>query len=141
LNQCSFIGNLGSDPEQRFTQSGKGVVNVSIAVTEKWGKGEERQEKTEWIPLVVWGPLTDVFSQYLHKGDKVFVQGRWQTRSWEKDGNKVYKTECNVTHMVMLGSKRSDSAGSSGGERQRQPGEEPGPAQHSAGHDDEDLPF
>lgn len=97
LNQCSFIGNLGADPEVRTTQTGSKIVNFRIAVTQKWKDREtgERKEKTEWIPVVVFAEgIARVAEQYLRKGSKVFVQGEFSTRKWQsQDGSDRYSTE------------------------------------------------
>lgn len=96
LNRCEFIGNLGRDPEIRTTQSGDKVANLRIAVSEKWKDRDtgERKERTEWIPVTIWGPLAKVAEQYLHKGSKVFVSGKFQTRKWQdQSGADRYSTE------------------------------------------------
>ena len=95
LNQCNFIGNLGQDPEIRSMNSGDKVANLSIAVTEKWkSKDGERQEKTEWVRIVIFGKLADIAERYLKKGSKVYVSGKMQTRKWQdRDGNDKYTTE------------------------------------------------
>lgn len=93
LNQCQFIGHLGGDPEYRQT-NGDPVANFNIGVSEKWkDRDGETREKTEWVSVVVWGKLADTADRYLRKGSKVYVQGKLQTRSWEKDGQTRYKTE------------------------------------------------
>lgn len=96
LNQCQFIGHLGADPEIKRMQSGKPVVNFNLAVTEKWKSKDtgERKERTEWIPAVIFSEgLCSIAEQYLRKGSKVMISGKFQTRSWEQDGVKRYKTE------------------------------------------------
>jgi single-strand DNA-binding protein len=97
LNQCQFIGNLGSDPEVRHLQSGDKVVNLRLAVTERWRDKQsgEKREKTEWIPITVFNQnLIKVAEQYLKKGSKIYVSGSWQTRKWQDNaGNDRYSTE------------------------------------------------
>lgn len=95
LNQCQFIGHLGKDPEVKTMQSGDKVANLSIAVAEKWkDKNGERQERTTWVPIVIWGPLAAIAEQYLRKGSKVFVQGKFSVRKWtDRDGQDRYSTE------------------------------------------------
>lgn len=108
VNKVILIGRLGRDPEVRQTGSGKSVANFSIACDETWKDSSgERQKKTEWVNLVVWGPSVEAFVQpYLHKGDLVYAEGKLQTRSWDdKDGNKKYTTEVNVTDIKSLESK------------------------------------
>jgi single-strand DNA-binding protein len=99
LNQCNFIGNVGRDPEIRFTQDGKAIANFSIAVTEKWNGNE----KTEWVRCVAFGKIAEVISDYVKKGTPLFITGRMQTRQWEKDGVTRYTTEIVVNQMQMLG--------------------------------------
>ena len=104
LNQCNFIGNLGADPEIRYTSNGKAVANFSIAVTEKY----KDEKKTEWIKCVTWEKLAEISGKYLKKGASVFVSGRLQTRAWEdKDGNKRYTTEVVAQSMQMLDNRRN----------------------------------
>ena len=96
LNRCEFIGNLGADPEIRNTQGGEKVANLRIAVTERWkDRNGEKREKTEWVPVTIWGALAGTAEQYLSKGSKVYVAGKWQTRKWtDQQGNDRYSTEC-----------------------------------------------
>ncbi len=103
-----LIGNLGQDPETRYTPSGQAVANFSIATTEKWNNKQSGQpeEKTEWHRIVVWGKLAELCREYLAKGRTVYIEGRLQTRSWDdKDGNKRYTTEI-VAQTVQFLSKR-----------------------------------
>lgn len=114
LNQCNFIGRCGSDPEVKTLQSGKSVANVSIACSEKYGKGEDKKEVTEWVKLIFWEKLAEIVGSYVHKGSMLFVSGKMQTRSWEnKDGVKQYTTEIVVNQMKMLDSKRDGGGGGS----------------------------
>jgi|TARA_Y100000310_G_scaffold31852_1_gene30196 single-strand DNA-binding protein len=102
VNTCTFIGNLGADPELK--QAGTStVVNVSLAVNEEWGTGDDRKSKVEWVPLVIWGRMAEVTAQYCSKGSRLYVCGRWQTRNWDdKDGTKHYRTECVVRDLNFL---------------------------------------
>lgn len=97
LNQCSFIGNLGADPEVRSLQSGSKVVNLRLAVSETWKDKQsgERKEKTEWVSIVIFGDgLANVAERYLRKGSKIYASGKLATRKWQdKDGNDRYSTE------------------------------------------------
>ena len=120
LNQCQFIGHLGADPEIRSMQSGDKVANLRLAVSERWKDKAtgERKEKTEWVSLTIWGPLAGIVEQYLHKGSKIFVQGKLQTRKWsDQSGNDRYSTEVVLQGpgavLTML-----DGAKSDGGQRQ-----------------------
>jgi len=95
LNSCSFIGNLGRDPEVKSTQRGDKVANLSIGCTEKWkDRDGNRQERTTWVPVVIWGALADVAERYLRKGSKVYVSGKFSVRKWQdRDGQDRYATE------------------------------------------------
>lgn len=95
LNQCQFVGNLGGNPEIRSMQNGDKVANFSLACTERWrNKSGEKQERTTWVPIVIFGPLAGVAESYLRKGSKVFVQGKFSVRKWTaKDGSDRYSTE------------------------------------------------
>mgnify|MGYP003147024659 CR=1 FL=1 len=106
INVCTFIGNLGADIELKSVNNTV-VANVSLAVNEVWGTGDDRQQKVEWVPLVVWGRLAEVMEKYCQKGSKIHVSGRLQTRQWDDaEGTTRYKTEIVVREMLML-----DSAG------------------------------
>ncbi len=95
INKAILIGNLGKDPELRYTQSGQPVASFSLATSESWkGKDGSQQEKTEWHNIVVWARLAELANEYLKKGSRVYIEGRIQTRSWDdKDGAKHYMTE------------------------------------------------
>ena len=113
VNKVILIGNLGSDPEVKYTPSGVPVANFSLATTESWSDktSGERQERTEWHRLVLWRRLAEIAGQYLKKGSKLYVEGKLQTRSWDdQNGQKRYTTEVVVNDMQML-----DSRGDSGG--------------------------
>ena len=111
LNKVTLIGRLGQDPEIRYTQSGSAVANATIATNDYWtDKQGEKQERTEWHSIVLWGKLADLAQSYLKKGSQVYVEGRLQTRDWEdQQGQKHYKTEVVVTTMQFLDSRISDS--------------------------------
>lgn len=113
LNKVIVIGNLGKDPEVRFTQGGQAVANFSVAVNEKWtDKQGQKQERTEWLRIVVWGKAAELCGEYLSRGRQVCIQGRLQTREWEKDGKKQYTTEVvadPVGGVIFIGGK--DAAG------------------------------
>ncbi len=113
VNKVILIGNLGSDPEMRRTQSGQTVANFNLATNERWtSKDGERNEKTEWHRLVVWGRQAEICEQYLRKGSPIFIEGRLQTRQWDdREGNRRYTTEVVVQNMQMLSraGERSDA--------------------------------
>lgn len=125
VNKVILIGRLGRDPEMRFTKSGDGVCNFSMATSETWtDKSGEKQEKTEWHNIVIWGKLAEIATEYLSKGKQVYIEGRLQTREWDdKDGNKRSTTEIVANNMTMLG----------GGETKEQ---QPGPNSQSMREDD-----
>lgn len=106
VNKIIIIGTLGGDPEVRANQNNNTVCNFNVAVNEQWrDKQGEKQERTEWIRCVVWGKLAEICGQYLTKGSQVYLEGKMQTRQWEKDGVKQYTTEVVVAEMQMLGGK------------------------------------
>jgi single stranded DNA-binding protein (ssb) len=115
LNKVTLIGRLGQDPEIRYTQSGSAVANATIATNDFWtDKQGEKQERTEWHSLMLWGKLADLAQSYLKKGSHIFVEGRLLTRDWEdQQGQKHYKTEVVVTTMQFLDSRISDSESTS----------------------------
>ena len=102
LNQCQFIGRLGADPETRYTASGDAVCSFRIAV----GWKSKDKEGAEWVPCTAFGKLAEICGQYLKKGAQVFVQGRFKTEEWEKDGVKRYSTKIMIDNMQMLGGKQ-----------------------------------
>jgi single-strand DNA-binding protein len=110
LNKVMLIGNLGADPETRFTQDGTCVCNLRLATTEKFkNRNGEQQEKTEWHRVVLWGRLGEIANQYLSKGRQVYIEGKIETRKWQdKDGNDRYTTEIRALNMQMLGSRGGD---------------------------------
>ena len=107
VNKVILIGRLGKDPEMRFTPSGKAVTNFSMATSESWKDASgERQEKTEWHRVQMWGPLAEIAAKYLSKGKLVYVEGRLQTREWEdQSGGKRYTTEIIANQMQILSDK------------------------------------
>ena len=113
-NKVTILGNLGRDPELRTTPAGNSVANFSVATTDKWGQGEDRQERTEWHRVVVWGKLAEVCGEYLGKGRQVLVEGRLQSHSYEdNEGIKRYVTEI-IAHQVEFLGQRSNGNGESG---------------------------
>lgn len=104
LNKVMLIGNLGRDPEMRYTPSGRPVTAFSLAVNRSWTMADgERREETEWFNIVAWGDLAERCNKYLRKGERVYIDGRLQTRSWEgTDGQKHSRTEVVASEMLML---------------------------------------
>jgi single-strand DNA-binding protein len=112
VNKVILVGHLGADPDMRYTPSGQGVCELRLATSESWNdKNGQRQERTEWHRIVVWGKRAEVCSKYLAKGRQVFVEGRIQTRSYDdKDGNKRYITEIIAADVQFLGGGGRDGA-------------------------------
>lgn len=113
VNKVQLIGNLGRDAEMRYTTGGAAVSTLNLATTESWkDKQGDKQEKTEWHRIVLWGKTAESLSEYLVKGKQIYVEGRLQTRSWEdKDGTKRYTTEIRADRVVLLGGGGSNGAG------------------------------
>jgi len=139
VNKAILIGNLGRDPELRYTQNGQAVANFTLATNESWtDKSGERVERTEWHRIVAWGKVGELCAQYLSKGRTVYVEGRIQTREWEdKDGNKRSTTEINAQTVQFLGGKGGDT--DSGPRPSPTSGGEPGGG--SAPPPGDDIPF
>jgi single-strand DNA-binding protein len=117
VNKVILIGNLGRDPELRYTQSGQAVANFTLATTETWNKKEGgRDERTEWHRIVAWGRTAELCAQYLSKGRTVYVEGRLQTREWEnREGQKQKTTEIVALNVQFLGGPRGSGGGQGGG--------------------------
>lgn len=138
VNKVILVGNLGAEPEIRYTPSGTAVANFTLATTEQWkGKDGEKNEKTEWHRIVAWARLGEICGEYLHKGSSVYIEGRIQTRAWDdRDGNKRYTTEIIAQNMQMLGSPGSQrKEGQASSQEERYPTEEP------ISIPDDDIPF
>jgi len=128
VNKVILVGNLGRDPEVRYTKNGQAVATFSLATTEKWKNREgEREDKTEWHRIVAWGKLGEICGEYLSKGKQVYIEGRLQTRQWEdNDGYKRSTTEIVAGNMVMLGAQSG--------------GQSPGASEEDS-EDQDDIPF
>jgi single-strand DNA-binding protein len=106
MNKVILMGRLGGDVDLKYTTNGNAVANFTVATSEKWKDDSgEQKEKTEWSRVVVWGKLAELCSQYLSKGKQVFLEGKLETRSWEKDGQKHYSTEIIASSVQFVGSK------------------------------------
>ena len=107
VNKAIIVGNLGRDAEVRYTPGGTAVANISVATTETWNdKSGQRQEKTEWHRVAIWGKTAEAIGEYLTKGRQVYVEGRIETRQWDdKDGQKRYTTEIRSDRVVLLGGR------------------------------------
>jgi len=153
VNKVIIVGRLGGDPEVRYTPGGQAVARLSVATSENWtDKQGQKQERTEWHRVVVWGKMAEVCGQHLSKGRQVYVEGRLQTRSWDDKatGQKKYSTEINAQTVQFLGSgggagagtgrdmeSGSGSTGASKGSADVDAGFAPEPAFDS----DEEIPF
>ncbi len=116
VNKVILIGNLGRDPEIRYSQQGVAVVNFPIATSEQWTDKNtgDKQEKTEWHRVVAFGKPAEILEKYLSKGRQVYIEGRLQTRNYEKDGQTHYMTEVVATNFQFLGGGRGDNQGGGG---------------------------
>lgn len=135
VNKVILIGNLGRDPELRYTTGGTPVANFTLATTDRWNdpSSGEKRERTEWHRIVVWSKQAEIAGEYLRKGRQVYVEGSLQTREWtDRDGNKRYTTEIRAQRFQMLGA-RDDRA----------PSEAPktAVAEPEPGYEDDDIPF
>jgi single-strand DNA-binding protein len=113
LNKIMIIGNLGRDPEMRYTPSGRPVTTFSMGTSRSWNAADgERREETEWFNVVAWGNLAEICKQYLSKGQQVYVEGRLQTRRWEDpEGKKHFSTEIVANEMIILGDRKAAPSG------------------------------
>ncbi len=111
LNKVIIIGNVGRDPEMRYTPSGRPVTSFSVATTRTWVSAEgERREETEWFNVVAWGNLAEICKAHLTRNQQVYVEGRLQTRGWEDDqGKKHFRTEVVAQEMILLGDRKGHS--------------------------------
>ncbi|GJM04531.1 MAG: single-stranded DNA-binding protein [marine bacterium B5-7] len=151
VNKVILVGNLGNDPDIRYTAGGAAVANISLATAESWKdkNSGEQQERTEWHRIVFFGRLAEIVGEYLRKGSQVYVEGRLQTRKWQdKEGHDRYTTEIVANEMQMLGSKSGGSANYESAPQSTQnqnyaPAEsQAAPASPTASDDfDDDIPF
>ena len=149
INKAIIVGNLGRDPEVRYTASGSAVANVTVATSESWKDKQsgERQERTEWHRVVFFGRLAEIVEEYLKKGSQVYIEGSIRTQKWQdkESGQDRYTTEIVARDMQMLGSRGGDAGGASGDDYS-------GPARSATGSSgggstggdpdlDDDIPF
>ncbi len=133
VNKVMVVGHLGQNAELKYTPSGAAVSTLSVATSESWkDKAGAKQEKTEWHRIVVWGKTAEVLAEYLTKGRLVCVEGKLQTRTWEKDGQKRYTTEIRADRVTLLGK----AGGGEAGPRHEDEGPTGGVNVH-----DEDIPY
>lgn len=146
VNKVILIGNLGRDPEVRYSPNGQAIANVNMATSESWKDKNtgEKQERTEWHRVVFFGRLAEIAGEYLKKGMQVYVGGRLQTRKWQdKDGNDRYTTEIVASDMQMLGSRSGAGVPDEGVEGEPAPAAERSNARAAGTADDfdDDIPF
>jgi single-strand DNA-binding protein len=149
LNKVMLVGNIGQDPELRFTQSGQAVLNMRIATNESFlNRDNERQERTEWHTVVLWGKRGEGLHKVIGKGKQLFVEGRLQTRSWEdKQGQKRYSTEIVATNVILLGGGGGGRGASTSYDGPPPPSDDDAPSSSSSssgghgGMGDDDIPF
>ena len=143
LNRVMLIGNLGQDPDLRYTQAGTAVLNVRMATTESFAdsKTGERKDRVEWHTVIVWGRRAEALAKLLSKGARIGVEGRLQTRQWEDAaGSKRYSTEVQAMNVLLLGGRpRNDGAAPAGTEESRARSQ--GEADPARGPGDDDIPF
>jgi single-strand DNA-binding protein len=151
VNKVILVGNLGRDPETRYTTAGDAVTNIRVATTDTWkDKNGEKQERTEWHTVVFFGRQAEIAGEYLKKGRQVYVEGRLQTRKWQdKEGQDRYTTEIVADRMQMLGSREGSGAPVAAEPSERAPTAEPrsgakgggGAAKKNVDDLDDDIPF
>jgi single-strand DNA-binding protein len=141
INKVMLIGRLGRDPEVRYTPDGAAVANFSIATSEEWKDKAtgEKKERTEWHRIVAFRKLGEICGEYLSKGKQVYIEGRLQTRSWEKDGVTRYTTEIVASDVQFLGGR--DSANSDEPPLNTQASDTPPPKSSGSGTIGDDIPF
>jgi len=153
INKVILVGNLGADPETRYTPSGTAITTIRVATSESWKDKQtgEQQERTEWHRVKFFGRLAEIAGEYLKKGSQVYIEGKLRTEEYEKDGVKRWSTDVIADEMQMLGS-RGGGAGAEGGggeRRERGParGPQPAPARNAPAapaaenFDDDEIPF
>ncbi len=143
INKVILVGNLGQDPEVKYTAGGDAVTTLSLATSDSWKDKDtgENQERTEWHRVVLWRRLAEIAGEYLKKGSKVYIEGQLQTRKWEQEGQTRYTTEIVGRDMQFLDSKGSSENDGRSIERQESKTKEKPPEIPSSEIDDEDIPF
>ena len=141
INKVIIVGNLGQDPEIKYTAGGAAVTTLSIATSDSWKDKDSGmdQERTEWHRVVLWRRLAEVGGEYLKKGSKVYIEGQLQTRKWEQEGQTRYTTEIIARDMQFLDSKGSSNASST--QKSSEMDDQSAPDVPDSGIDDDDIPF
>ena len=144
VNKAILVARLGQDPESKFLPNGNQVTNFTVATSESWVKGGQKEEKTTWHRIVAFGKLAEICSKYLHKGKEVYLEGKIDNRSYEQNGEKKYISEIVINQMQMLGSK-NDSQGQNQHNQQKQNGYAPPTRQEAFPNEDpageREVPF
>jgi single-strand DNA-binding protein len=156
INKVILVGNLGADPETRYTTNGSAITSIRIATSESWKDKQtgEQQERTEWHRVKFFGRLAEIAGEYLKKGSQVYVEGKLRTDEYEKDGIKRYSTDIIADEMQMLGSRGGEGGGGGGGYNRDRGGERSAPSRGApasaprqsappadSGFEDDDIPF
>lgn len=149
VNKVILVGNLGADPEVRYSANGNAVTKIRLATSEQWKDKQtcEMQERTEWHRVTAFGRLAEVMGEYLKKGSQVYIEGKLQTSQYQKEGQTHYSTDIIASEMQMLGSRpNGQSGGGFGGGQQSRPQQPPAGQAHdrpagSADDFDDDIPF
>ena len=143
VNKVILVGNLGADPETRYSSTGTAVTNFRIATSENWTNKEGGKEtRTEWHRIVAFGKLAEICAEYLNKGKQVYIEGRLQSRSWEdKEGNKKWTTEIVANNVVMLGGAAEAGGGSSARDQFKETDGEPPEGPPEPSQQEDDIPF
>ena len=147
INKVIIVGNLGADPETRYTASGAAITNIRVATTEAWRDKQsgEQQERTEWHRVVFFNRLAEIAGEYLRKGSQVYVEGSLRTRKWQDQGGQDrYTTEVVANEMQMLGGRGSDASdrpAQGGGFRDRQDKQQVAEMPQDEGFAEDDIPF
>lgn len=144
VNKVIILGNVGKDPEVRYTAAGKAICNISIATSRSYGKGEERKEETEWHSVVFYERQAEIAGEYLKKGRPVYIEGRIRTRKWQdKEGADRYTTEIIAESMQLLGGREEQSSAPRPAPAPRQAPAQRTAPKSSTGFDDmnDDIPF
>lgn len=144
INKVILVGNLGADPDVRYSASGSAVTRINVATTDAWRDKQsgEQQERTEWHRVVFFGRLAEIAAEYLRKGQQVYIEGSLRTSSYEKEGQKHYSTDIIANEMQMLGGRPGGSSGEFGSRNSQAAGGQPAPASSSVSDDfDDDIPF
>ena len=149
VNKVIIVGRLGQDPEMKAVGQGATVTRLNVATSETWvGKDGQKQERTEWHRIAVWGKLAEICGKYLAKGRQVYVEGKLQTRSWEDNGQKKYSTEIVASTVQFLGSANNENTSSASTNKDSSMNQSSGPdfnfsdfGQEPAFNQNEEIPF